>query len=106
MNFNDLRFQHHIQFQEAVQAVLKFRNGFGVSVVGGEYTGLYGDGINTFEVAIIHDNIILGDVFGWCSKEDVTKIIKQVKRNNRRYMKKMLQKDCIYGILRKVRNSS
>lgn len=35
------------------QARMEFKNGFGVSVIGGGY-GDYGDGINTFEVGILY----------------------------------------------------
>ena len=83
-SFDDLVFKPHANRTEgAVQAQHDLPNGITISVVGGR--GLYGDGINSFEVAAWpkegqewiklseHD-----DVIGWQSKEEVTEIIQKL----------------------------
>lgn len=46
--FDDLEFKPHGVVPGAVHAILELPNGTNVSVVGGG-SGLYGDGVNTFE---------------------------------------------------------
>ena len=46
--FKDLQFKTH-PIGKGVQATMKFPNGHAISVVGGAL-GLYGDGINNFEI--------------------------------------------------------
>jgi hypothetical protein len=83
-SFDDLVFKPHPNKMEgAVVAQHTFPNDITISVVGG--MGLYGDGINSFEVAAWHkeghDWIELSDnqvVVGWQSKEDVTEIIQKL----------------------------
>jgi hypothetical protein len=49
--FEDLEFKAHRVIPEAVHALLEFPNGTNVSVVGGRSSsGLYGNGVDTFEV--------------------------------------------------------
>lgn len=83
-SFDDLVFKAHANKVEgAVQAQHDLPNGLTISVVGGEM--LYGDGINSFEVAAWRtkgfDWLRLSehdDVLGWRSKEDVTEIIQKL----------------------------
>jgi hypothetical protein len=49
------------------QAIMQFDNGHRISIVGGSY-GLYGDGVNTFEIWRSCDD----DVQGWLTPEEVT----------------------------------
>lgn len=88
--FDDLVFApHRNKMDGAVQAMHEFPNGITISIVGGGY-GLYGDGLESFEVGAWRTNssqwddywIRLSehdDVVGWQSKEDVTKLIQKVK---------------------------
>ena len=78
--FNDLVFKPHPIGRGAVQARLDLGNDIEVSVVGGP--GLYGDGETTFEVAAFYKTLGKfvpmpdgGDVSGYNSKEEVTKLI-------------------------------
>lgn len=77
--FDDLVFKNHPNGLGGKMAQMKLKNGYTISVVGGK--GLYGNGINSFEVAIFdrqgefvqlqdHDSVL-----GYQSKDDVTNII-------------------------------
>jgi hypothetical protein len=82
--FDDLVFGAHLNGREGnVQAMHELPNGITISVVGGY--GLYGDGIESFEVAAFRkeskDWIPLSeydDVVGWRSKDEVTEIIQSL----------------------------
>jgi hypothetical protein len=84
-NFQDLVFIPHPNgIEGAVQSQHTFDNGITISVIGGY--GLYGDGIESFEVAAWHkesngwiDLSEHDEVLGWRSKEDITEIIKKLK---------------------------
>jgi hypothetical protein len=89
MTFDDLIFKPHPASYKpgAVQAKQTFHNNYTISVVGGpDGCGLYGDGVDTFEVAIFTPE---GDFYqsptwfdqvkGWCTKDEVTKIIKNIQ---------------------------
>jgi hypothetical protein len=67
--FEDLIFKPH-GLGEGVHAVLKFDNGQFASVVGGA-KGLYGDGVETFELGYDdgYGNI---DVIGWLNPDEIT----------------------------------
>jgi hypothetical protein len=83
-SFDDLVFKPHPNKMEgAVVAQHTFPNDITISVVGGQ--SLYGDGINSFEVAAWHKEghewLRLSEhdeVVGWRSKEDVTEIIQKL----------------------------
>ena len=83
--FDDLVFKPHRNGdKDSVQAQHTFPNDITISVVGGWM--LYGDGIESFEVAAWHKEgnewIKLSehdDVLGWQSKEDVTELIQKLK---------------------------
>jgi hypothetical protein len=85
-SFDDLVFgQHRNRQKGAVQAQHTLPNNIVVSVVGGGQ-GLYGNGIDSFEVgAWTTDNgnwIKLSehdDVVGWQTKEEVSAIIQKLK---------------------------
>ena len=64
--FNDLKFNQHRNGLGGIQAIMDFDNGHRISVVGG--MGLYGDGINTFEIWRSCD----GDVKSYLTKEEVS----------------------------------
>ena len=85
--FSDLEFVKH-PLPGAVQAVLLFENGYGVSTVGGPL-GLYGDGVNTFEIAVIHahdganwsicySTPITNDVLEGVPKADIEEVLRRV----------------------------
>lgn len=83
--FEDLVFApHRNKIKGAVQAQHELTNGITISVVGGGQ-GLYGDGIEDFEVGAWQtkggDWIRLSehdDVIGWRNKEQVTEIIQKL----------------------------
>ena len=61
---NDFDFKPHGVISDAVQGMLNLPNGITVSIVGGGMGRLYGDGVDTFEVAAWRsssDWIKLGD---------------------------------------------
>lgn len=83
MSFTELDFKPHAFIPNGVQARLELPNRHTVSVVGGK--GLYGDGRETFEVAVIAPSgkfVPLSDgddVLGWCSKDEVEEVIAKAK---------------------------
>lgn len=82
--FDDLVFRPHRNGRTGnVQAYHKLSNGLFISVVGGDW--LYGDGINSFEIACFDEAnkkmIKLGEfdeVLGWQSKDEVTQVIQKI----------------------------
>ena len=86
--FDDLVFNQHPNhgYQPgAVQAVLTLNNNVEVSVVGGDR--LYGDGVETFEIAAFDSLgkfIKLGlddDVLGWQSAAEITEIMAKLQQH-------------------------
>ncbi len=77
--FEDLKFKKHPNsfLEHGKQALMNFDNGHFVSVVGGS-KGLYGDGVNTFEVGfpLPGDSI---DVAGWLSPEEVSELMFKIQ---------------------------
>lgn len=80
--FNDLEFYtHHTGFGE--QARMDFPNGYGVSVITGYMFYTRDDA--PYEVAVmLHGDLcystpLTGDVIGYCSEDDVTRIMQQVQ---------------------------
>lgn len=86
-NFNKLEFGAHPVGLGGIIAQMKLDNGYTISVVGGR-KGLYGDGIETFEVAIfdrMNEMIMLSEndqVLGWQTKQEVDDLIE--KFNNQK----------------------
>lgn len=78
--FKDLQFEFKWDYE---RAHIDFSNGFGVSVIRGMYS--YGGLQGLWEVAVIkngcidYDTPVADDVIGWCTEEDVTRIMKQVQ---------------------------
>jgi hypothetical protein len=89
-NFNKLKFKPHPVGLGGIMAQTKLENGYTISVVGGR-RGLYGDGENTFEVAIfdrMDDMIMLSEhdqVLGYQTKQEVDDIME--KFNNQKPIK-------------------
>lgn len=79
--FSDLKFKPHPNNwmgENAVQAVLDFENGHWISVVGGA-SGLYGDGVNTFEIGFPISGVGDMDVIGYLTPEDITEEIFKIQ---------------------------
>jgi len=80
--FKDLEFEVHPEGL-GTQAVMKFNNRYGVSVITGRM--FYTNKSNPFEVAVLKDGTltynthIASDVLGYQTEEDVTRIMKQVQ---------------------------
>ena len=80
--FKDLEFNPHPN-GEGVQAKIEFDNGYGVSVICTPFS--YGGKSGLYEMAVFHDGeltytTVLGDdVKGWLTKNEVTKLLKQIQ---------------------------
>jgi len=80
--FNDLVFEPHPNLRGGVQALMVLNNGYEISVVGGDEF-FYGDGINTFEVAVFDrmgEMIMLQEtdqVLGYQIKHEITDLIQK-----------------------------
>ena len=79
--FKDLQFKPHSLFTvDAIQAIMEFDNGYGVSVIRGQY---FYCNENTYEVAILKDGDlcydITDDVLGYQTEDQVTKIMKKLQ---------------------------
>ncbi len=63
--------------------LFEFSNGYGASVIGGPFC--YGDGVNTFELAvlkdekIVYDTPLTDDVLAWQSEEEIERALKEIK---------------------------
>jgi hypothetical protein len=74
-------------FSDAKQAVMKFENGYGISVLFGKI--FYSNGVDTYEVAILkdgsicYDTYITDDVLGYQNEEEVTEIMRKVQELNK-----------------------
>lgn len=93
--FEDLHFEPHYLLKDgndpmlnelfggSKHAVMKFANGYGVSVVFGDK--FYSNGIDTYEVAVLDREAIADDengdqiIYARVSKERVTEIMKMVQ---------------------------
>lgn len=82
--FKDLDFKPHPNHLSGVQAVIKFDNGYGASVVCTPYT--YGGDRGLYELAVFgknghitYDTPITDDVIGYLKEEEVTKILEQIQ---------------------------
>ena len=80
--FKDLKFDnHHTGY--GTKAYIDFENGYGVSVVFGDYW--YSNGIDTYELAVMknkhlcYSTPITNDVLGNISKERVTEAMIEVQ---------------------------
>lgn len=82
--FNNLKFNPHPNHMGGVQAIIKFENGYGVSVVRTPYTyggdaGLYELGVLGKDGHLTYDTPVTDDVIGYLKEEEVTKIMQQVQ---------------------------
>ena len=82
--FDDLEFRQHPGGAGGIQAIMYFPNGFGVSVVKGPW--FYSSKSEPYELAVLHkdgsityDTPITNDVLGYCTRDDITDIMKQVQ---------------------------
>lgn len=81
--FKDLEFYPH-EVGAGTHAIMEFNNGYGVSVVSG--TLFYSNGIDTYEVAILHNGHITystditADVLGWQTECQVSEIMRRVQK--------------------------
>ena len=82
--FRDVVFKPHGVIGGAIQGLVKLPNGVTVSIVGGP--NLYGDGVDTFEVAAWWDDhgewIDLGDndVKRYQDKDDITHLLFELSK--------------------------
>ena len=81
--FNELEFQSHPNM-DGVQARIQFENGYGASVVKGEYT--YGGKDGLYELAVLDSNgkltystPVTDDVEGYLSEDGVTRLLEQIQ---------------------------
>ena len=81
--FNDLKFEPH-RNMDGIMSRIEFENGYGASVVKGEYT--YGGKEGLYELAVLdsngdltYDTPITNDVLGHLSEDDVTKVLEQIQ---------------------------
>ena len=81
--FKELNFQPH-RMGMGQQCIVQFPNGYGASIVKGEYT--YGGPKGLYELAVFgkngeitYDTPITEDVFGYLSEEEVEKILIDIK---------------------------
>ena len=88
MTFNDLKFTD-AEINNGIQAIVKFENNYGASVVKHEYS--YGNKQGLYELAIIkydengdwdlcYDTPITDDVLGYLTEDDVTDYLIQIEQ--------------------------
>lgn len=82
-NFNDLKF-FNIEDLNGVQAIVKFDNGFGASIV--KHSFSYGNSQGLYEMAILDENNdicystpITNDVIGYLNEEEVSDYLNKIK---------------------------
>jgi hypothetical protein len=82
--FKNLDFKPHPNNMGGVQAIEKFDNGYGVSVVRTPYT--YGGKDGLYELAVLdndgitYDTPITNDVLGYLSEQDVTEVLIKIQQ--------------------------
>lgn len=81
MTFEDLEFKAHSIGGE--QAIIKFNNGYGASVVFG--SNFYSNGLDTYELAVLYkcsityNTDITDDVLGYITEDEVTEVLKKIE---------------------------
>lgn len=89
MRFSDLDFQPHNNFyQNGIQAIAKFPNDYGLSVV--KFPGSYGYEFGQFECAILkfteddfkidYTTEIADDIVGYCTTIEVENLLQKVEK--------------------------
>jgi len=83
ITFNDLEFKPHSNMN-GIMSRIEFENGYGASVVKGEYT--YGGDQGLYELAVLdsdghltYETPVTDDVEGYLSEDDVTKLLEQIQ---------------------------
>ena len=88
MTFNDLKFIKN-QSDNGIQAIVRFENNYGASVVRHDYS--YGGKQGLYELAVIkydengdwdivYDTPIADDVLGYLTEDDVTNYLTQIEQ--------------------------
>ena len=82
--FNDLEFKNMPAHYEGVQAIIKFDNGYGASIVRHKFSygneeGLYELAVLDSDDAIAYHTPVTEDVLGYLSKDDVTDALRQIQ---------------------------
>jgi hypothetical protein len=88
MTFNDLKF-NPTQYNVGIQAIIKFENNYGASVVKHDYS--YGGKDGLYELAVIqydengewdicYDTPITDDVLGYLTEDNVTDYLTQIEQ--------------------------
>jgi hypothetical protein len=88
MTFNDLKFTD-TTFKNGIQAIVKFKNNYGASVV--RHMGSYGNKDGLYELAVIkydengdwdlcYDTPITNDVLGYLTEDNVTDYLTQIEQ--------------------------
>lgn len=85
--FQDLTFGQHINpnITDIIQARMEFSNGYGISVLLGGY-GIYSNGVDTYEVAILHngelcyDSGLCDDVLGHQTESEITELMEKIQQ--------------------------
>jgi len=83
--FKDLEFNPHPNHMGGVQAIAKFDNGYGASVVCTPYT--YGGKEGLYELAVLDNDghltyatPVTNDVLGYLSEQDVTEVLIKIQQ--------------------------
>ena len=83
--FDDLQFNPHPNHPGGVQAVIKFENGYGASVVKTPYT--YGGNEGLYELAVLdsdghltYETPVTNDVIGYLNEDEVTEVLNQIQQ--------------------------
>jgi len=83
--FKDLQFNPHPNKMGGVQAIERFENGYGASIVCTPYT--YGGKEGLYELAVFgndghitYDTPITNDVLGYLSEQDVTDVLIKIQQ--------------------------
>jgi hypothetical protein len=83
MLISNLTFRQHSL--GGIQILVEFPNHYGASIVGGQ-EGLYGDGVRTFEIGILHNDSlcystpISDDVLGYQTPQEVTEVLQSISQ--------------------------
>lgn len=82
--FDDLNFKS-TGFDNSIQSVMMFENGYGISVVQGDHT--YGGSIGLYEIAVLdkegrlnYDTPITNDVIGYLTEPEVSDYMIKIQK--------------------------
>jgi hypothetical protein len=74
--FKDLEFKPHPS-DRGIQAIIEFDNGRSASVICAPFS--YGGKNGLYELAIFHNDEIVGDVHGFLTEDEVTELLKKIQ---------------------------